>query len=529
MFFFTFISADESSIGNDFCSEHPNQSIERFCKTCSCSICVTCSRTNHDGHEMMDIKDYAEITIEELGSSVDSVKSQYTCSVIQKRRKLLVAKRSYANNMKASIAFIKHRAEELKAEIDGICGVIIDEMLEFQNKAQTEFHDLELELEVMEDRLEELEVLYSSMLKTQNEIRILKLGNVLNSRINHIKSKSINTMKTTVEPPVFSIGEYEHETLQDMFGSCGTKDESGMKRSESLPDSSSIGDVIETKMEVLSSFQFAKDDTIRAIVPCEKGKAWVTSYGKKEIQMVKKDGDIHKTLTLDLRINDIATTNDGGLVLTPNGGAGGRQYQIKKMKPNGYIVDFINMKPLLPCSIEVTKDGQIYAGMVDSYNFNVTDSSVRVIARFSAFGVIESKFQYDDKGARLFTQPYTIQENINYDIWIKDRTASAEGRLIVLQNSGKFKFKYTGTMCPKTEAKFNPGDFCVMSDGKVMVTDVNNHLIHLLNMDGVLLQFLNSQDEGGFFAPTALQIDNEGNIWVGNLKGRIQIMQNIIL
>ncbi|KAJ8307179.1 hypothetical protein KUTeg_015263 [Tegillarca granosa] len=397
-------TADENSIENSFCPEHSNQNIELFCRTCSCAICVTCSRDKHEGHDMMDIKNYAEITVEEFGNSVESVKTQFTCSVIHQRRKLLLAKRSYANNMKASIAFIKHRAEELKAEIDGISGVIIDEMLEFQNKAQTEFHDLELELESMEDRLEELEVLYSSMLKTQKEMRILKLGNVLSSRINQIKSKNINSLKTTVEPPIFSIGEYEHETLQDMFGSCRTKDESGMKRSESLPDSSSIGDVIETKMEVLSSFQYAKNDTIRAIVPCERGKAWITTYGKKEIQMVKKDGDILKTLTLDLRINDIATTNDGGLVLTPNGGAGGRQYQIKKMKPNGDIVDFINMKPLLPCSIEVTKDGYIYAGMVDSYNFNVTDSSVRVVTRFSAFGVIESKFQYDDKGtSSLYT------------------------------------------------------------------------------------------------------------------------------
>lgn len=113
-----------------------------------------------------------------------------------------------------------------------------------------------------------------------------------------------------------------------------------------------------------------------------------------------------------------------------------------------------------------------------------------------------------------FNVPNVITTNINGDICAIDTTSTNwEGRVIVLESLGKFKWMYKGHNEINTEHAFSPRDIVTTSTGDIFVSDGKSSAVHVLSMDGIFITSIGEKE--GIQNPMALSIDHEGRMLIG--------------
>ena len=119
--------------------------------------------------------------------------------------------------------------------------------------------------------------------------------------------------------------------------------------------------------------------------------------------------------------------------------------------------------------------------------------------------------QRDDKRQALYTtgEIKHLKENNNLDICVADRRA---GALVVVSTVGKFRFRYKGSSSHCLKQPFDP--VCVTTDshGRILTTDYNNHCVHILDMEGQFLRYIENRN---LHTPWGLCVDSSDNLFVG--------------
>lgn len=124
---------------------------------------------------------------------------------------------------------------------------------------------------------------------------------------------------------------------------------------------------------------------------------------------------------------------------------------------------------------------------------------------------------------RLFTLPLRITSNNKNDMLFIDRTSNKDGRMVVLNREGQVKWTYHGHLQVYLGDKtFNPLDIETTSEGHVIVNDLTNHALHVLSKDGYVLT-CKIMVYQGIICPMSLDIDTNGQLWVGCFSGDEQI------
>ncbi|XP_062615113.1 protein wech-like [Saccostrea cucullata] len=137
------------------------------------------------------------------------------------------------------------------------------------------------------------------------------------------------------------------------------------------------------------------------------------------------------------------------------------------------------------------------------------DQKQSKVVRYSG-NLEKQSIQFDDDGNPLFIFggfPNFICENRNRDICVADCAAKA---VVVVNQTGKFRFRYIGHAPAPKNKLFNPTGITTDSQGHILTADYDNYCVHIIDKDGHFLRFIKFQQN----QPYRLCTDRDDNLFV---------------
>ena len=236
-------------------------------------------------------------------------------------------------------------------------------------------------------------------------------------------------------------------------------------------------------------FQFYVDNDYPRIACVEKGLAWVeTNYST--LQLLDKDGSAKETVLVDFNFWDICLASNGQIV-----------YADMKNKSIKSLTKEKDINTLFETSWKPTS---LYCLLND--DIVVSFSNQRKVLIYCRDGQVRRTLDHIK-----FSYPCKLSANkLNQDIYICDQTHnySYEGKLVAVGVDGKLRFEYYG----QVDKEFSPAYVCSDWMGHILITDIDNHKIHILDKEGQFMQHVMTSE---LTYPSTIDVDQEGNIWVG--------------
>ena len=119
---------------------------------------------------------------------------------------------------------------------------------------------------------------------------------------------------------------------------------------------------------------------------------------------------------------------------------------------------------------------------------------------------------------KLFKWPYRVaQSKVNSDLYISDTD-----KVTALNKDYKVWYEYTGQN--DGTSSFSPRGLCTDNAGHVLIADRNNNRVDILDKDGKFLQYLLTR-KPGLWRPWNIDVDREGNAWVGQTTGEVKVVK----
>lgn len=186
--------------------------------------------------------------------------------------------------------------------------------------------------------------------------------------------------------------------------------------------------------------------------------------------------------------------------------------------------------------IAVTKDGDLVYIDYNDCSVNIVknthiESVIKlrewiprgVCSTFSGDLLVIVQSADDDKQSKVLRysgseEKQSITENKNKDICVSNWGSRA---LVMVNRTGKFRFVYTGPSCVTRYTRrlsaiaqsFYPYGITTDSHNRILIADLNNHRIHILDLFGQFLRYIEICD---LQTPRGLCVDTEDNLFVAD-------------
>ena len=252
------------------------------------------------------------------------------------------------------------------------------------------------------------------------------------------------------------------------------------------------------KPSVLS--QFGTKTSESSVTCVGSGEAWVQTDWKT-IQLVDRHGEVKDTIHTDFYFDDIVLSQQGDILLTDT--TNNCIKSISCAEKEVKTLFELQWKPFRLCCLH-------------SGNIAVTFYSKGRAVIYSTSGKVIKEL---DK--KLFRCPYGVaQSKVNSDLYISDPRAN---KVVALDKDYRVRYEYTGRGDRKY---FSPCGLCTDNTGHLLITDNNmyNNIVHILNRNGVFIQYLLTREQG-LKTPWSVDVDGEGNAWVGESNGDVKVVK----
>ncbi|XP_021367067.1 uncharacterized protein LOC110459232 [Mizuhopecten yessoensis] len=268
----------------------------------------------------------------------------------------------------------------------------------------------------------------------------------------------------------------------------------------------------------LCSFRTSKSSFIKSICPVNSSKAWVLHYTDKAIYLVDCNGQILEERNLGERIEDFCLTTSGEVLFTSWNG-----FELKKHTKDNRVISLFTFEECYTTRGLCFKGEDVMVCLCSSNPQKPT-----MLAKMSIADETATKLDYSAKHG--FMEPGRVNCTIGDTIAVIDWCDT--GRFLKgVDGYGKCLWTWKGEMKTGPEmSPFKPYD--------VLICNINGEKRFLVTLKGPDWNKICSLDINGGAAKCiytgetdscdgAIAADQEGNIWIGDQKGRVHIMKAV--
>ena len=493
------------------CQHHPGQRCEANCLQCSEPVCFKCVISGpHKGHE-----------VEELTKTHENIKQKIEKDTVEIKAKIIPEYQRKNAEIEKSMSKTKSQFDQIKTESEKLRKLWHQEVDNIFNKidSMSQSHREE-NLNVLQEYHIKLKKVISEMNETvkQNE-KLLKTNKI--SAVNKYKSN----LQVYRDCP---------ENVDSQMPTLGSKIDNGKELSIEIGDFSAIlKQFPQTSLRadisrMTKTIGELKDQArLIATIPTDyeylydvvcvgDAEAWIRGNNRNitriDIHGAVKDTVITTGLLGLYGPDGIALTRERELIFSDN------YSKTVKIVRHGRSETLITTpQDKVPCRLHCTRSGDI---LIHMRNRDMNNKLVNKIIRYQGQRIKQEIYK-DGQGNPIFTDGSTslfMSENNNGDICVSDTNAHT---VIVMEKTGRVKFRYDGTPARRKEA-FASGGIITDVLSQIIVADYNNNCLHILDQDG---QFLRCVDDCGLEKAYGLSEDNEGRLWVGCETRNIKVIQ----
>nr|XP_022297156.1 uncharacterized protein LOC111106671 isoform X2 [Crassostrea virginica] len=476
------------------CETHQDKTCKYQCKDCSSFLCSRClaSKQHNQEHEIL-----------ELEKVFSSIKERIKKDTKELENQILPAYEEIANDLEMQIACLDGEYKKLTTEISKQREEIHREVDNAMDKMEKEIGEIKVKHHsILQKHLDEIKRLKSLMQKTLLALYKMEESNEVSPTIHYsskIEDFSKLPPKVNTLMPKFIPKEIEREELSNLIGKLAplsttleervftAKKPNTSNSVRELLDEPEVLNLIKTGLYVLRSVTCLNDEQI-----------W-TSGQTADIKCFNIKGVLQKTIQTKSGEypKDIAVARDGALMYTD--ARTGTVYKVK----NDQTEEIITLQGWRPNNLCVTSSGDF---LVTMFSDDETQSKV---VRYSG-STVKQTIQFDDKGQPLYSgrDIKYISENRSLDICVADNRV---GAVVVVNQAGKLRFRYTGHPSPSKNKTFAPYGITTDSQGRILTVDTSNNCIHILDTDGQFLRYIDNCD---LKYPWGLCVDNNDSLFV---------------
>nr|XP_022296344.1 uncharacterized protein LOC111106105 [Crassostrea virginica] len=484
------------------CGTHPNKTCEYQCKDCNISICFDClaSKQHNKDHEFVKLEEVFNTKKTHIQRVTEELEKQF-----------LPAYEDIASELEFQIASLDGEYQKLSTEMSRQREEIYREVDNAFNQMEKEIGDIKVKHKsILQKHLDEIKQLQSSMLQTLNALNEVEESNEVSATINYsCKTEELSKLppKVILSMPKFIPNQLKREEFCSSIGKLTPLSTTLEERVFTAKKSNTSVRELLDEPELLNTIKTGHKN-LRSVTCHNDEQIW-TSGDTADIKCFNSQGVLQKTIKTKSGWFpwDIPVDTTGALLYSDL-----KTRSVYKVK-NGKTEEIIKLQEWTPINLCVTFSGDL---LVTMYSDDCTQSKV---VRYSG-STVKQTIQFDDEGKPLYSwYGYIkyISENRNLDICVADLEA---GAVVVVNQAGKLRFRYTGHSPPTKNKPFTPYGITTDSQSRILTSDWNNHCIHILDTSGQFLRYIDNCD---LRDPWGVCVDSNDNLFVcecnrGNVK-----------
>ncbi|XP_056002866.1 pyrin-like [Ostrea edulis] len=474
------------------CPDHADELCKNYCEKCDIPVCSTCvSSSKHEGHDISDILEKLSAKTKSLQKDLEELQTRIFPRYEEMASDVQTEKAELERNYGKLTTAADQQEEILHREITAIVNQRKSYIQEMKNKHLSILNKTTIEIT---QKIIELKHIISN-LKSTLKSNDVSLTSAYESRNSDFRTLPL---KVRVTVPSFSPQKIDSDQLNEMLGSLSplsinTEDGDTMKSAEAVSSPSVKPLIDEPRVSATIDTGYMQ---LFSVACLSEDQVW--TRGENEImKLLNLQSELLTSIQTESwnAPRDIAVTRDGYLVYTA---FVDRTVKVVKNKQIQTVITLQGWRPLYVCS---TASDDLLVTMISD------DRQQSKVLRYSGSTATQT-IQFDDQSRPLYSSGYKekyIIENRNLDICVADRSA---GAVVVVNQSGKLRFRYTGHPS-NTEESFTPVGITTDSQGHILIAGYIKNRIHILDQDGQFLRYIHNLER-----PRGLCVDIRDNLFV---------------
>ncbi|XP_063425579.1 E3 ubiquitin-protein ligase TRIM71-like [Mytilus trossulus] len=477
------LHTEELDFTNIKCDEHAGQSSCLYCNTCEVLVCPTCFAKVHKKHDLIEISDEYKVKVERLKKG--QIKMQKNNSIMKAKKdelnKLMSAENSKYSKVRQDI--LMHE-KTVKEQVDTYFKELLNKLDQSHETVLTtvksDLNAISIFTNQTEDKRNEVQdfIDISNATDFFQGIKIIE---------NSTEIQEPQTKPSYNSSPKFVPGNINQSNIG------------------SLQYDGNLSAEINVSLVINNTYQ-TELEAITLVIPCQDQSIWLHSGTNGILQRVKPEGTNLKMMSkLDITVCGMAVTPSNQLLMIVQG-----KTELQQISSPGELTDSVyDVTPLLPNAIHVISDNKLIVG---AYNYKQKRSAVITMNKK---GDKETVYEHDQHNQPLFINVKNITTTSNGNIHIVDDIFNlGRGKVVILGQSGHIINQYKGHSIINKSKPFTPVNIVTTPSDNVVVMDLNTYILHILNNNGHLISYFNTEDIGIEF-PYSLAINTTGQLYIG--------------